>query len=183
MKCDKFNSWDDSIWIGTSCLVCSLNIEEIFHLTYDRVNGGEPLVVKLSIFHSPARPDRRGEGVFALAWLVSWHLVRLLQLFPPPSHHTSTSVRLGHSGRIGYWWSHGHLVSCCSTNTFLVYLVDKDKCVVLAFSHLQSAKHGTINAARESQIARFASQTDLHYNSRTNYFLIWPPVSGLADRY
>ena len=31
-----------------------------------------------------------------------------------------------------------------STNTFLVYLVDKDKCVVFAFCHLQSAKHGTI---------------------------------------
>ena len=127
------------------CLVCSLNIEEIFHLTYDRVNGGEPLVVKLSIFHSPARPDRRGEGVFALAWLVSWHLVRLLQLFP--SNTLFFYFTLTQTVRIRYWWSRGHLVSCWPTNTFLGYLVDKDKCVVFAVSHMQgaeSAKHGTI---------------------------------------
>ena len=43
----------------------SLNIEEIFHLTSDRVNGGEPLTIKLSIFHSlPA-------GCWVLGGLIS----------------------------------------------------------------------------------------------------------------
>ena len=137
-------------------MVCSLNIEEIFHLTYDRVNGGEPLVVKLSIFHSPAPPDRRG------VWGVGPGLIRILTfgqtsatVSTPHSHHTSLLLHQTQT------FSKNSLLMITGSPCFLlayklqihflyINLDDKDKCVVFAFSHLGSAKHGTItNRFRE----------------------------------
>ena len=84
-------------------------------------------------------------------------------------------------GKSRYWWSHGHRVSYWARNTFLVYLADKDKCVVFTCSHLESAKHETItNRFRDLHQRQIYITT---VNSRTNYFLIRPPGSGLAEDY